>query len=275
LAQLRLEADNAVGRAEEAEAKNKKLEQEILNKDQEIQSLSRRLAVAETELEKAEGKLTDAKHVHDEHESSKTTNEGLQRKILLLEEELDSAEKNLKETVERCVRAADRAAPPHISRFSCGVSIRLRQMDLKAEHFERQVHTLERERDQWEKKYEVCQYNPISNYFLTFYHSTGNPREVSGFQERARRACRQHGRVVITLRSFFSHMYVQHRAGDDYRTYLTLSVAVLLIRYTRQTLVTLAAIRFMYLTVFSVGASIISINSTPPPRLLSVEFKGY
>jgi len=131
LAQLRAEADNAVERAEVAEAENKKLQQVILEKDQEIKSLTHKLSVTEGELEKAEEKLKDDKNIRDEHESSKTTNEGLQRKIQLLEEELDSAEKNLKETVER-----------------------LRQMDLKAEHFERQVHTLEQERDQWEKKYE-------------------------------------------------------------------------------------------------------------------------
>jgi tropomyosin len=32
---------------------------------------------------------------------------------------------------------------------------RLRQVDVKAEHFERQVTRLEQERDAWEKKYEV------------------------------------------------------------------------------------------------------------------------
>ena len=32
-------------------------------------------------------------------------------------------------------------------------------MDLKAEHFERQVSTVERERDNWEKKYEVRKSN--------------------------------------------------------------------------------------------------------------------
>ena len=33
---------------------------------------------------------------------------------------------------------------------------RLRQVDVKAEHFERQVQRVEQERDMWEKKYEVC-----------------------------------------------------------------------------------------------------------------------
>lgn len=32
---------------------------------------------------------------------------------------------------------------------------RLRQVDVKAEHFERQVQRLEQEREVWEKKYEV------------------------------------------------------------------------------------------------------------------------
>jgi tropomyosin len=131
LSQLRLEADNAVVRAEEAEAKIKKLEQELLTKDQDIQSLNHRLTNAEGQLDAAEDKLKDAKNVRDEHDASKSTNDGLQRKIQLLEEELDRAEKTQKETTER-----------------------LRQVDLKAEHFERQVQTLEQERDKWEKKYE-------------------------------------------------------------------------------------------------------------------------
>lgn len=38
---------------------------------------------------------------------------------------------------------------PHL----CG---RLRQVDIKAEHFERQVQRVEQERDTWTNKYEVC-----------------------------------------------------------------------------------------------------------------------
>lgn len=34
---------------------------------------------------------------------------------------------------------------------------RLRQMDVKAEHFERQVARIEQERDQWEAKFEEAQ----------------------------------------------------------------------------------------------------------------------
>ena len=89
--------------AEEAEAKNKKLEQLLLEKEQEISSLNHKLSVMDADLEKAEGKLTEAKAAQLEGESSKSVNEGLQRKIQLLEEELDAAEKNVKETVEKYV----------------------------------------------------------------------------------------------------------------------------------------------------------------------------
>ncbi|KIY66862.1 hypothetical protein CYLTODRAFT_423062 [Cylindrobasidium torrendii FP15055 ss-10] len=131
LQNLRAEADNAIQRADEAEAQNKKYEQLLLEKDQEITSLQHKLGVLDGELEKAEGKVTEYKSVQEEGEHSKTTNEALIRKIQLLEEELDAAEKNVKETVEK-----------------------LRQVDVKAEHFERQVSRLEQERDAIEKKLE-------------------------------------------------------------------------------------------------------------------------
>ncbi|PIL25009.1 hypothetical protein GSI_12897 [Ganoderma sinense ZZ0214-1] len=128
---LRVEADKAVERAEEAEAKNKKYEHLLLEKEQEITSLQHKISVLDGDLEKAETKLTDLKSAQEDGEQSKTANEGLQRKIQLLEEELDAADKNLKEAMDK-----------------------LRQVDVKAEHFERQVTRLEQERDQWEKKYE-------------------------------------------------------------------------------------------------------------------------
>ena len=40
---------------------------------------------------------------------------------------------------------------------------RLRQVDVKAEHFERQVQRVEQERDMWEKKYEVRLLCPIGS----------------------------------------------------------------------------------------------------------------
>ena len=99
--QLRTEADVATERAETAEAKIKKLEQLLLEKEQEVTSLSHKLEVTNKELDTAEVKLADAKTAKEDSEQSKSTNEALLRKIQLLEEELDAAEKNAKETTEK------------------------------------------------------------------------------------------------------------------------------------------------------------------------------
>jgi tropomyosin len=100
-------------RAEEAEAKNKRLEQKLLEKSHEIleksPSLQHKLGPQDADLEKAEDVIAESKadrEAGETGETSKMTNEGLSRKIQLLKEELDAAEKNVKETVEKCV------APP-------------------------------------------------------------------------------------------------------------------------------------------------------------------
>lgn len=80
---------------------NKKLEQALLEKDQEITSLNHRLTVLDGELQKSESTLAEKKTALLDAEAGKATNESLTRKIALLEEELDAAEKNLKETVEK------------------------------------------------------------------------------------------------------------------------------------------------------------------------------
>ncbi|KAB5594931.1 hypothetical protein CTheo_1564 [Ceratobasidium theobromae] len=130
---LRQEADAATERAEKAEAKLKTTEQELLNREQECQSLKHQLSVRDNELEDTESKLKEAKAAGMAGESNLASVNALQSKIQLLEEELDVAERNAKETMEK-----------------------LRQVDVKAEHFERHLQKVEQERDSWEKKYEVC-----------------------------------------------------------------------------------------------------------------------
>ena len=88
-------------RAEAAEAKVKNLEQMLLSREQDVTSLQHKLSVAEADLDKSEAKAADAKRLSDEGETSRTTGEALQRKIQLLEGELDNAERNVKETVEK------------------------------------------------------------------------------------------------------------------------------------------------------------------------------
>jgi tropomyosin len=88
-------------RAETAEAKFKKLEMEGMLKDQELASLQHKVSNLEADLEAAEKKISDAKVQKEEEESNKSTNENLNRKIALLESELDNAEKNLRETTDK------------------------------------------------------------------------------------------------------------------------------------------------------------------------------
>ena len=121
LASLRAEADAAVARAETAEAKVKELEQQILSKDQEITSLNHKLTLAEEESEKYEAKLTEMKAQAQDSESSKSTNDALQRKVQLLEEELDAAEKHSKEVVEKCVLACDASRSPRWLMTRCNI----------------------------------------------------------------------------------------------------------------------------------------------------------
>lgn len=143
LLQQKIEA--AEERAEAAEAENKKVgytrgrskltvqyQQTLLERDQEISSLQHKLSLAEEEADKAEEKLKELKGSAEEGDTHRTASENYQRKVQLLEEELDKAEKDLKETTEK-----------------------LRQVDVKAEHFERAFQRAEQERDEWERKHGV------------------------------------------------------------------------------------------------------------------------
>jgi tropomyosin len=71
------------------------------------------------------------KSAKEETDKAVSQNDQYRRKIEMLEAELDAADKNLKETTEK-----------------------LRQVDIRAEHFERQVAILEQDKDKLEKKYE-------------------------------------------------------------------------------------------------------------------------
>ena len=101
MAQLRIEADTANNRADEAEAKIKIIDQRMLELEQTISSLEHKNGVLEGQLEKSESKVSELKTSSLDSEHTKSTSENLLRKVQLLEDELDAAEKNLKETVEK------------------------------------------------------------------------------------------------------------------------------------------------------------------------------
>ena len=74
-----------------------------MTKEQEIVSLQHKISNLESELDKAELKITASKSAKEGEEEHKSVNEALNRKIALLESELDNAEKQLRETTDKWV----------------------------------------------------------------------------------------------------------------------------------------------------------------------------
>ena len=105
MSSLRLEADAASSKIEELESKVKTLEQENLAKEQEITSLNHRNQLLDTEVEKLEAGIKDAKLMADESQQHGTQNEALTRRLQLLEDEAEEADKNIRETNEKYVKA--------------------------------------------------------------------------------------------------------------------------------------------------------------------------
>src|SRR6266498_4175386 len=99
--QLRAEADEAQKQVEELQAKVKTLEQENLGKAQEITSLTHRNSLLEAEVEKLETGIKEAKAAASDSAQHGIQNETLQRRLQLLEEEAEEADKNLRETNEK------------------------------------------------------------------------------------------------------------------------------------------------------------------------------
>jgi hypothetical protein len=112
LAALRTEADTAHARAEAAEAKNKAYEQTLLERDNDITSLTHKLGVAEADLEKAEQRLAALKKTAGDADAAGANAEALQRTIAALELERDRWEKK-HEVRASCARARDRAPTAH------------------------------------------------------------------------------------------------------------------------------------------------------------------
>jgi tropomyosin len=142
---LRIEADEATAKAQELQEKVKTLEQENLAKEQEVTSLQHKNGLLEAEVEKLETHNKEIKATAEESTQHGHQNETLQRRLQLLEEEAEEADKNLRETNDKYVgdmwKSTDKI-------------YRLRQTDVKAGHFERKVKALENDRDSWEAKYE-------------------------------------------------------------------------------------------------------------------------
>jgi tropomyosin len=98
---LRVECDEANTQIEEMKARIKVLEQENLAKEQEITSLTHKNSVLEAEVDKLEGGIKEAKRLAEEGSHAGSQNESLTRRLQLLEEETEQADRNLRETNEK------------------------------------------------------------------------------------------------------------------------------------------------------------------------------
>lgn len=101
--QLRLEADESAAKVEEMQTKMKTLEQDNLAKEQEITSLQHKNGLLESEVEKLETAIKDFKQAAEDGTQHSTTNEALTRRLQLLEEEAEEADKTLREANEKYV----------------------------------------------------------------------------------------------------------------------------------------------------------------------------
>lgn len=99
--QLRLESDENAAKVEELQQKVKALEQENLAKEQEITSLSHKNGLLESEVDKLDTSVKDLKKTSEEGQQHGTQNETLQRRLQLLEEEAEEADKTLREANEK------------------------------------------------------------------------------------------------------------------------------------------------------------------------------
>ena len=115
---LRLEADEASAKVEELQTKVKTLEQENLSKEQDITSLQHKNNLLESEVEKLETAIKDFKKAADEGQQHGTQNETLQRRLQLLEEEAEDADKTLREANEKYVPKASRRSNNSITKSS-------------------------------------------------------------------------------------------------------------------------------------------------------------
>src|SRR5690554_1745639 len=93
---LRIEADEATAKVQELQDTIKTLQQENLSKEQEITSLQHKNGLLEAEVEKLEVNNKEIKATAEESTQHGRQNETLQRRLQLLEEEAEEADKNLR-----------------------------------------------------------------------------------------------------------------------------------------------------------------------------------
>ncbi|KAL0094848.1 tropomyosin [Phycomyces blakesleeanus] len=120
ISSLRAEVEAAQTKSEEYEVESKRLAQEQLGLEHEIVSLTNKNRNLEVELNETLEKMKALKGLEEDDDLLKKEKETAQRKINLLEQELENSDKSLRETTKN-----------------------FREADVKAEHFERKMQQLE------------------------------------------------------------------------------------------------------------------------------------
>ncbi|PVV01274.1 hypothetical protein BB560_004313 [Smittium megazygosporum] len=128
---IRLEAEAASARADAAEAALKQLNDQQVEREQEIISLQNRIAMLEEEIERKDERIVEIKQLADDHETSKSAGDVLTKRIDMLEEKLETSESELQQTKEK-----------------------LRNLDVKSENLERTVAQMEADKAAQEARYE-------------------------------------------------------------------------------------------------------------------------
>lgn len=136
---LKVAQEESELKIEELNNKVKALEQENLQKDQEISSLTFKLNTAEEENAKYEEKIKELKGQADTGAASVSEYEALQRKIALLEEEAEVADKNLRETNEKYGFSK---SPSSLTRFGTATKLPIKAPDTFLTDDERRKHKL-------------------------------------------------------------------------------------------------------------------------------------
>ena len=98
---LRQDADKSAAEADELKGKVKTLEQDNLSKEQELKSLTHKNSLLEAEVEKLDADLKKSKDEAASHHEMGSNNEALNRRLQLLEEEAEAADKTTRETNEK------------------------------------------------------------------------------------------------------------------------------------------------------------------------------
>ncbi|OMJ23703.1 putative asparagine-tRNA ligase, mitochondrial [Smittium culicis] len=130
ISNIRLEADAASARADAAELALKQINEQQIEREQEIISLQNRITLLEDELDRKESRIAEAKQLAEDHESTRDASDVLNKRIHLLEEKLETAELELQQTKEK-------------------------NMDVKTESLERTIAQFENERVDSEARYEA------------------------------------------------------------------------------------------------------------------------